>query len=89
MMSKGIVFDRAYSNPTCSPTRTALISGKYGFRTGVGYPIGQICQNGLNMDEPTIPKLLPDFVNSACIGKWHMASYGADLDTPRMMGFDR
>src|ERR1043165_1835604 len=32
----GVVFKNAYANPICSPTRACLITGRYGFRTGVG-----------------------------------------------------
>src|SRR4051812_1939178 len=32
----GVVFRHAYANPVCSPTRACLITGRYGFRTGVG-----------------------------------------------------
>src|SRR5205809_7026994 len=32
----GIVFRNAYAYPVCSPTRSCLITGRYGFRTGIG-----------------------------------------------------
>ncbi|HMC94950.1 MAG TPA: sulfatase-like hydrolase/transferase, partial [Polyangia bacterium] len=31
----GIVFDNAWASPVCSPTRSTIVSGQYGFRTGV------------------------------------------------------
>src|SRR5262245_22574194 len=30
----GIVFDRAWANPMCSPTRATILSGLYGHHTG-------------------------------------------------------
>lgn len=89
LVSEGLLFENVYSYPTCSPTRSAMLSGKFGFRTGVGYPISPLCPHGLDLDVDTIPNLLPDFVNTACIGKWHMASFDADIDIPRIMGFNR
>ena len=31
----GVVFDNAWASPVCSPTRGTIVSGQYGFRTGV------------------------------------------------------
>ncbi|MCF7567056.1 sulfatase [Sabulilitoribacter arenilitoris] len=35
LANEGLVFDNAYMYPTCSPSRTALFTGKQSFRTGV------------------------------------------------------
>lgn len=35
LMQQGLTFDNVWTNPICSPTRSAILSGKYGFRTGV------------------------------------------------------
>jgi len=31
----GISFSNFWTNPTCTPTRASIITGKYGYRTGV------------------------------------------------------
>lgn len=31
----GLSFDRFYSNPSCTPSRATLVSGRYPFRTGM------------------------------------------------------
>lgn len=36
---RGIRFERFWSQPACSPTRTAILTGRYGFRTGVVSPL--------------------------------------------------
>src|SRR3989344_3828294 len=35
LCEKGVVFDNVWVNPVCSPTRATMLSGQYGFRTGV------------------------------------------------------
>ena len=35
MMNSGLKFNNLWSNPTCTPTRGTIITGKYGFRTNV------------------------------------------------------
>ncbi len=74
----GLLFRNAWANPSCSPTRAALLTGRYGFRTGVGSPGGV-----LNTDETTIPELLDGYDN-ACIGKWHL---GGGRQGPNNAGY--
>lgn len=35
LAEQGLVFDNAWASPVCSPTRGTIVSGQYGFRTGV------------------------------------------------------
>ena len=35
MITSGIKFNNLWSNPTCTPTRGSIITGKYGFRTNI------------------------------------------------------
>jgi len=70
----GVLFRNAWSNPTCSPTRATIQTGRYSFRTGVTFA-GRI----LPLEERTIPEILADTLNqqlgfeTAAIGKWHLA----------------
>ncbi|MDD9996867.1 MAG: sulfatase-like hydrolase/transferase, partial [Rhodospirillaceae bacterium] len=36
---QGVRFTNFWSQPICSPTRATMLTGRYGFRTGVGRPI--------------------------------------------------
>src|SRR5436189_4839453 len=36
LAASGVVFRNAYAYPVCSPTRSCLLTGQYGFRTGIG-----------------------------------------------------
>lgn len=91
---EGVLFRNAYAQPWCSPTRACLLTGRYGFRTGVGNPINQnVVDYELPQEEITLPELLragaPGLVETAMIGKWHLSSFvlGHVLH-PNEQGFD-
>ena len=81
----GIIFDNLWVSPTCSPTRAALISGKYGHQTNVlspgdPLPAGEtILQTFLKNDAAT-----SDYA-SAIVGKWHL---GGGRTGPNDFGLD-
>lgn len=91
MCAEGIVFDNAYAAPSCSPTRATIMTGRYGFRTGVGAALGRGSPNGLPLDETTLFQFLdrhaPQPYAHAVIGKWHLATDGNGwLEHPRVAG---
>jgi len=45
----GVQFSNFWSQPICSPTRATIMTGRYGFRTGIGWPVGGVAT------EPAIP----------------------------------
>jgi len=80
MASKGIRFTDGYSNsPVCSPTRFALMTGRYQYRLrgAAEEPISNKARGsqtlGLPPEHPTLPSLLRDAgYRTALIGKWHL-----------------
>ncbi|MEO1529468.1 MAG: sulfatase-like hydrolase/transferase [Planctomycetota bacterium] len=82
----GIRFTEFWANPICSPTRAAILTGRHGFRTGVGSPTGNH-QIGLN--EYTIADLANAAGHqTACIGKWHLSgNQNGGNNNPNLMGF--
>src|SRR5438128_889183 len=52
----GVVFRNAYASPVCSPTRACLITGRYGFRTGVGDVVEGTSGAALKTNEFTLPE---------------------------------
>ena len=88
----GVRFTQAYANsPVCSPTRTALITGRYQYRLPVGLeePIAPTNRNvGLAPEHPTLPSLLRKAgYATALAGKWHL---GKPPDfSPLKSGYDR
>jgi arylsulfatase A-like enzyme len=87
MCANGVVFDNAYAAPVCSPTRATMMTGQYGFRTGVGGVIPQNGTNGLDDGTPSLFDVLADAEYSAnVIGKWHLAGSGSGNDHPDLLG---
>ncbi len=94
LVNHGIRFTNATADPVCSATRASIITGRYGFRTGVGGIIGGVGGSGvLDTTEITIPKLLKAFnpnITKAHIGKWHLQQPApVNLTAPNRMGYDR
>ncbi|WP_459209285.1 sulfatase-like hydrolase/transferase [Aquimarina rhabdastrellae] len=83
MMDTGILFNNLWSNPTCTPTRASIITGKYGFRTNV-LKVG----DELPLTETTLQKYLDNHSSGyqhAVIGKWHLSS---NEQHPNIMGIN-
>jgi len=91
LCDRGVVFNNAWSNPICSPTRATMLTGRYSFRTGVGAQVVDT-QPGIQLTEMTIPKILKQAgtsYRSANIGKWHLSDRNnGNQDNPQMMGYD-
>jgi arylsulfatase A len=88
MASQGARFTQFYSaNPVCSPSRAALLTGRYPTRVGVPRVLFPNDTNGLLPSERTLADVLKtrDY-RTMCVGKWHLGHTPAYLPTSR--GFD-
>lgn len=77
LAADGLLMTQGYSNSAvCSPTRVALITGRYHQRLPVGLPepVTPGHQDlGLPADFPTLPRLLKQAgYRTSLVGKWHM-----------------
>lgn len=80
LAAQGLKFTQGYSNsPVCSPTRFALMTGRYQYRLrgAAEEPINSKSKGsatlGLPPEHPTLPSLLKGAgYRTALIGKWHL-----------------
>ncbi|MDP6452853.1 MAG: sulfatase-like hydrolase/transferase [SAR202 cluster bacterium] len=78
MAQDGMRFENAHVMPLCTPTRTALMTGKYNFRNYIGFGL-------LKPNEVTFGHLLSDAGYNTCIsGKWQLYSYNPPDQQPEM-----
>ena len=88
----GVQFTNGYvTHPFCTPSRAALLTGRYQQRFGVENLLNQVDDNnprlGLPISELTLPQLLkPMGYVCGLIGKWHLGT--APTLLPNQRGFD-
>lgn len=84
----GVRFTDFYSaSSVCTPSRAALLTGRYPARVGLVGVLQAADSGGLPAHEVTIAQMLKwSGYKTACIGKWHLGSKREYLPTNR--GFD-
>lgn len=89
LAAEGVRLERHYTAPMCTPTRAALMTGRYPMRYGL--QIGVIPGAGtysLAMDEFLLPQMLKDAgYKTYMSGKWHLGHAKKDF-WPNHRGFD-
>ena len=88
MARDGMRFTNFYSaNPVCSPSRAALLTGRYPTRVNVPRVLFPTDTTGLPDSETTIAQMLKaKQYKTMCIGKWHLGHLPQYL--PMRRGFD-
>ena len=70
---EGLSFQRMYSEPSCTPTRVSIMTGRYPVRTGLTEAKATLAGEGLSGEEITIAEILRDAgYYTSHVGKWHM-----------------
>jgi len=80
-------FARMYTEPSCTPTRAAFMTGRLAVRVGMADTTVDIDGSGLAGKEVTLAELLSDNgYNTVHIGKWHLGDIMESW--PNHQGFD-
>lgn len=82
----GLTFSNLWVNPTCTPTRASIITGKYGYRTGIK-AVGDELSTSEQTLQQYISETTDDKYASAIIGKWHLSGSDATVN-PESFGID-
>ncbi|CUH48991.1 MULTISPECIES: sulfatase-like hydrolase/transferase [Ruegeria] len=84
---EGALLNGFYAEPSCTPTRVALMTGRHPVRTGLTDVIFPGNPVGLAPEEVTVAELLSDAgYATAMYGKWHLGDGEETL--PHHQGFD-
>jgi arylsulfatase A-like enzyme len=89
LAATGVRLEQFYAQPMCTPTRAALMTGRYPFRYGLQTAVIPASYTyGLPTDEWILPQALKEAgYTTAIIGKWHLG-HGDRKYWPRQRGFD-
>ena len=82
----GLSFNNFWVNPTCSPTRASIITGKYGYHTGVKWA-NDILSSTENVLQNYINQQTGNAYATAVVGKWHLSGEDPGFN-PETFGMD-
>ncbi|MEI6130555.1 MAG: sulfatase-like hydrolase/transferase [Planctomycetota bacterium] len=86
LATTGMRFTSAYMNPACSPSRGAMLTGRFAFRNGLTQSLPYQAP-GIAPGEILLPTPLAAMgYSTALIGKWHLGSRYGNW-TPNLFGW--
>ena len=87
MAAEGALFTRYHTEAACTPSRAAVITGRYAARTAMYNVAFPVESNGLSGEEVTIAEVLSETgYATAFYGKWHLGDIKESY--PHNQGYD-
>ena len=87
MARDGMRFNWSYSEPSCTPSRIAINTGRHPVRTGLTTVLWPGAEEGLSGEEVTVAEVLSGAgYQTAMWGKWHLGEEQQHL--PENQGYD-
>ncbi|XP_078346473.1 arylsulfatase B-like isoform X1 [Oculina patagonica] len=89
LANSGVILNSYYTLPVCSPTRSAIMTGRYPIHTGMQHwVISAALPYGVGLDEVFLPQYLKALgYQTHAIGKWHLGFFKSEY-IPTSRGFD-
>ncbi|XP_030845444.1 arylsulfatase I isoform X1 [Strongylocentrotus purpuratus] len=89
LAQEGVILTNYYVSPICTPTRSAIMTGKHPIHTGLEHGvIGVSHPYGLGLEEKLMPQYLRELgYRTHMVGKWHLGFFKESL-TPSHRGFE-
>ena len=85
LRAEGVRFTDFHVSPTCSPTRSALLTGRHEFKNGITHTILE--RERMTLAATTLPQVLQSAgYTTGIFGKWHLGDEAAYQ--PNRRGFD-
>ena len=87
MAQEGMTLTRMYTEPSCTPTRVATLTGRHPIRSGLTQVVFPVHAIGMPNDEVTIAEVLKkEGYKTAFFGKYHVGDI--DGSYPHQNGYD-